>query len=74
MPDIIRAQYNLPEDEAEWHRDRAMYRINRKNRLRYRKPGLSNWKKPKGWLHPTLRNKADQHVFVDEKRYGMQYR
>ena len=38
------------------------HRKPRRNRKRYRKPRFDNRKKEKGWLAPSLRNKADRHV------------
>lgn len=44
--------------------DKAMYRKQRRSRLRYRKPRWYNRtkSKPKGWLAPSLQHKLDSHV------------
>jgi len=42
--------------------DKRMYRRNRRSRLRYREPGPSNHKKPKGWIAPSTRHKIDSHL------------
>lgn len=49
--------------------DKAMYRKQKRSRLRYRKPRWSNRtkSKPKGWLAPSLQHKLDSHVkFIDD--------
>ena len=60
--EVVSAQYDLLPDERERHRDRVMYRRNRRGRLRHRKRRFDNRRKLEGWLAPTLRNKLDQHV------------
>lgn len=42
--------------------DKAMYRKQRRSRLRYRKPRWNNRTKPKGWLAPSLQHKLDSHI------------
>ncbi len=49
--------------------ERAMYRKNRRQRLRYREPRFDNRtkSKPKGWIAPSLQHKLDTHIkLVDE--------
>ena len=46
---------------------RAMYRRNRRSRLRYRKPGFMKDTKGSGWLAPSIRHKLDSHVRFIEK-------
>ena len=62
-------QYDLFPDEKQRHDDQRKYRRNRHNRLRYRKPRFNNRRKSKktGWLPPSLKNKADQHIAIFEK-------
>lgn len=41
---------------------RAKYRRTRRSRLRYRQPRFDNRPRPKGWLPPSLRSKAESTV------------
>ena len=41
---------------------RSRYRGNRRNKLRYRPARFDNRTRPKGWLPPTLRSKADSTI------------
>ena len=47
--------------------ERKMYRRNRRNRLRYRKPRFNNRKKPSGWLPPSIQRKFDTHINLINK-------
>lgn len=62
-------QYDLLPDEKQRHDDQRRYRRSRRNRLRYRKRRFNNRRKSKkpGWLPPSLKNKADQHIAIFEK-------
>ena len=44
----------------------SMYRTQRRNRLRHRKPRFENRKKDKGWLAPSIQHKLDTHFKVIE--------
>ena len=54
----------LLKDEVEKHNDCKKYRRTRRNRLRYRKPRFDNRTATKqhGWLAPSIKNKAIQHL------------
>ena len=56
----------LLKDEVERHNDCRKYRRARRNRLRYRKPRFDNRKATNqpGWLAPSLKNKAHQHLRI----------
>ena len=60
--EYVDAEYELLTDEKKRHDNCRKYRRARRNRLRYRKPRFLNRKKEKGWLAPSLKNKADRHV------------
>ena len=62
-------QYDLLTDEKQRHDERRKYRRTRRNRLRYRKPRFNNRKKEKGWIAPSLENKAQRHADII-KRYA----
>ena len=69
--EYISAQYDLLKDEVKHHNDNKKYRKARRNRLRYRKPRFYNRNKPKGWLAPSLKNKADTHVRLIKSYYDV---
>lgn len=46
--------------------EKRMYRRNRRNRLRYRKPRFNNRKRKDGWLPPSIQHKQDTHVRLVE--------
>ena len=54
----------LLKNEVEHHKDCSKYRRTRRNRLRYRKPRFDNRTATKqlGWLAPSIKNKALQHL------------
>ena len=64
--EFVSAEYELLTNEVEHHHDQRMYRRTRRNRLRYRKARFSNRtkSKQKGWLPPSIRNKANQHLQI----------
>jgi hypothetical protein len=41
--------------------ERAMYRRNRRNKLRYRQPRFNNRKKTEGWLAPSVQRRVDSN-------------
>jgi len=43
---------------------RAMYRRTRRTKLRYRQPRFNNRTRPKGWLPPTLKSKAESTIKI----------
>jgi len=60
--EFVSEQRDLLFDEKAHHDDRRRYRRSRRNRLRYREARFDNRSKPKGWLAPSLKNKADRHI------------
>jgi hypothetical protein len=59
-------QYDLLDNEKQHHDDARKYRRIRRNRLRYRAPRFDNRVrgKQKGWLAPSLKNKAERHIAI----------
>ena len=51
-------------DEKQKHASQLKIRRTRRNRKRYRAPRFNNRKRDKGWLPPSLKNKADRHVDI----------
>ena len=62
-------QFDMLQDEKIRHDKRRMYRRDRRNRKRYRKPRFDNRtaSKKEGWLAPSLRNVLDQHIRIFER-------
>ncbi|MGV8146234.1 MAG: RNA-guided endonuclease IscB [Alkaliphilus sp.] len=60
--ELIGGEVNLLKGMKERISNRAMYRMNRRRKLRYRKPRFDNRKKEKGWLAPSIRHKLDSHL------------
>lgn len=66
--ELIVGELKLLQGMKERLLDKAMYRKQRRSRLRYRKPRWNNRtkSKPKGWLAPSLQHKLDSHIkFID---------
>ncbi|MBT9174348.1 MAG: hypothetical protein DDT21_02762 [Syntrophomonadaceae bacterium] len=60
--ELISGEVHLLEDMSNRISDRAMYRRQRRSRLRYRRnKGLDN-NKPEGWLAPSIQHKLDGHI------------
>jgi hypothetical protein len=60
--ELIAGECQLLTGQVERNKERAMYRRERRNRLRYRKPRFDNRKKPAGWLSPSIQHKLDSHI------------
>ncbi len=52
----------LLEGMSERIAERAMYRTQRRNQLRYRKPRFNNRRRKEGWLAPSIQHKLDSHI------------
>ena len=61
-------QFDCLKDEKLRHDDCRKYRRARRNRLRYRKPRWNNRisTKPEGWIAPSLKHKAENHIRIIE--------
>ena len=57
-------QVDTLTDEKTKHDDRRMYRRQRRNRKRYRKPRFDNRKRETGWLAPSLEHKKEIHLQI----------
>jgi len=60
--ELIGGEVKLLNGMSERIYERAMYRRNRRQRLRYRKARFDNRGIPKGWLAPSVRHKLDSHI------------
>ena len=67
--ELISGEVKLLKNMSQRITERAMYRNNRRSRLRYRKPRWQNRKINKGWLAPSIQHKLDSHIrFVDKMK------
>ena len=66
--EFFSGQFDCLKDEKSRHDDCRKYRRTRRNRLRYRKPRWNNRisTKPKGWIAPSLKHKAENHIRIIE--------
>lgn len=60
--EFISGELTLLKGMSERLKNKKMYRNNRRNRLRHRKPRFDNRKRAKGWLAPSLEHKLDSHI------------
>lgn len=65
--ELISGEVKLLDGMSERLRDRASYRRQRRQRLRYRKPRFNNRKRQEGWLAPSINHKYDSHLRMIEK-------
>lgn len=64
--EFFSAQFDLLTDEKNRHDNCRKYRRTRRNRLRYRKCRFNKDTKPKGWIAPSLRHKAEAQICIIE--------
>lgn len=65
--ELISGEIKLLQGMKDRITEKAMYRRNRRQRLRYRKPRFDNREKHKGWLAPSIQHKLDSHIrFIDK--------
>jgi hypothetical protein len=62
VKEVSSGELSFDKDTSKRITERRMYRRNRRNRLRYRKPRFKNRTKPKGWLPPSTKRKFDAQV------------
>lgn len=65
--ELMAGEVELLQGQSERLKERAMYRKQRRNRLRYRKPRFDNRKRADGWLAPSIKHKYDSHIRFIEK-------
>jgi len=65
--ELICGEITLLNEMRERLKEKAMYRKQRRTRLRYRKARWSNRKREPGWLAPSIQHKLDSHIrFIDK--------
>lgn len=62
IQELISGELNLLQGISERIKKRRMYRTQRRNRLRYRKPRFDNRRRNDGWLAPSVQHKLDSHI------------
>lgn len=60
--ELISGEVKLLSGISERLKEKAMYRNQRRNRLRHRKSRFDNRKRDKGWLAPSIQHKYDSHI------------
>ena len=65
--ELMSGEVELLSGQSERLKEKAMYRKQRRQRLRYRKPRFDNRAIPKGWLAPSIQHKLDSHIRFIEK-------
>ncbi len=61
---LYTSETKLRTDISKKMQRRARYRRNRRDKLRYRKPRFNNRTRPKGWLPPSLKSKAESTIKI----------
>ncbi len=64
--ELIGGEVEMLNGQRARNEERAMYRRQRRNRLRYRKPHFDNRRKSKGGLAPSIQHKLDTHIRLIE--------
>ena len=59
--ELVGGEVKMLEGMSERIRERAMYRRNRRSRLRHRQPRFNNRLRQEGWLTPSILHKLDTH-------------
>jgi len=60
--ELLSCEVELLDGMKERIYDRAMYRRNRRQRLRHRAPRFDNRGRAQGWFPPSVRHKSDSHI------------
>lgn len=65
--EYLALQVDTLTNEREKHDASRMYRRNRRNRKRYRKPRFDNRRRSEKWIAPSLQHKMDIHLYWLQK-------
>lgn len=60
--ELVGGEVEMLTGQRERNEARAMYRRQRRGRLRYRQPRFDNRRRPDGWLAPSIQHKLDTHI------------
>jgi len=64
--ELIGGEVEMLKGQTERNKERHMYRRQRRNRLRHRKPRFDNRARPEEWLAPSIQHKLDAHIRLIE--------
>jgi len=62
--ELICGEFTLLKGMSERLKKRNVHRRQRRNRLRFRKPGFLKDTKSQGWLAPSIQHKFDSHIRI----------
>lgn len=65
--EYISGEVKMLQGMSQRLQEKAMYRSQRRSRLRYRKPRWNNRKRQEGWLAPSIHHKLDTHIRLIDK-------
>jgi len=65
--ELVSGEVKLDNGMSKRIQTKAMYRRNRRNRLRYRRPRFLNRGKSEGWLPPSIQRRFDTHISLIDK-------
>jgi hypothetical protein len=65
--EIVTGELNLDQKTSDRIAERKRYRVNRRNKLWYRKPRFNNRTKQIGWLPPSTMRKFNTHITLINK-------
>lgn len=65
--ELVSGEVHLLQGMKERIKEKAMYRTQRRNHLRHRKPRFDNRKRDEGWLAPSIQHKLNSHFRFIEK-------
>jgi len=65
--ELIGGELEMLDGMTERITERAMYRRQRRNRLRHRTPRFNNRRRSSGWLPPSIQHKLDTHLKLVER-------
>ena len=64
--ELVGGEVKMLEGMSERLKERAMYRRQRRNRLRHRAPRFDNRRRGEGWLAPSIQHRLDTHTRLIE--------
>lgn len=65
--ELFSGEVKLDSGMSKRLQDKAIYRRNRRTRLRYRQPRFNNRTRKEGWLPPSIQRRFDTHVNLINK-------
>lgn len=69
--ELISGEVKLLKGMSERLKEKAMYRKQRRSRLRHRNPRFDNRRRSNEWLAPSIQHKFDSHIRIIDKLKGI---